>query len=99
MKSVEIDRSKRLKEEPSKGHNRWHPGVTPVVEADLGEEVVLETRDAADCQIRKGMVVQDLVGMDAKVAHPLTGAVYVKGAEAGDLLEVEYVDIVPQPYG
>ncbi len=99
MKSIEIDRSKRLKEEPAKGHNRWHPDVTPVVEADLGEEVVLETRDAADCQIRKGMGVQDLSGMDAKVAHPLTGAVYVKGAQAGDLLEVEYLDIIPQPYG
>ena len=99
MKSIEIDRSKRLKEEPSKGHNRWHPDVTPVVEADLGEEVVLETRDAADCQIRKGMSVHDLVGMDAKVAHPLTGAVYVKGAQPGDLLEVEYLDIIPQPYG
>ncbi len=99
MKTIEIDRTKRLKEEPSKGHNRWHPDVTPVVEADPSEEVVLETRDAADCQIRKGMAVQDLVGMDAKVAHPLTGAVYVKGAQAGDLLEVEYVDIIPQPYG
>ena len=29
MKSIEIDRSKRLKEEPQKGHNRWHPGVSP----------------------------------------------------------------------
>lgn len=48
MKSIEIDRSKRLKEEPQKGHNRWHPDVTPVLEADVGEEVVLETRDASD---------------------------------------------------
>ena len=99
MKSIEIDRSKRLKDEPQKGHNRWHPDVTPVIEAELGEEVVLETRDASDCQIQRGMGVQDLGNLDAKVAHPLTGAVYVKGAQPGDLLEVEYLDIIPQPYG
>ena len=51
MKSIEIDRSKRLKDEPQKGHNRWHPNIDPVIEVDQGEEVVLETRDASDCQI------------------------------------------------
>ena len=51
MKSVEIDRSKRLKEEPHQGHNRWHPDVQPVIEVDPGEEVVLETRDATDGQV------------------------------------------------
>ncbi len=37
MKSVEIDRSKRLKEEPAKGHNRWHPDIPPILEVDPGE--------------------------------------------------------------
>ena len=36
--------------------------------------------------------------MDAGVIHPLTGPVAVKGAEPGDLLEIEFVDIQPQPY-
>jgi hypothetical protein len=52
MKSIEIDRSKRLKEEPHTGHNRWHPDVAPIVEVEPGEEVVLETRDASDGQIK-----------------------------------------------
>ena len=99
MKSIEIDRSKRLKEEPQKGHNRWHPDVVPVIEADPGEEVVLETRDASDCQIKPEMTVGDFEGMDTKVAHPLTGPVYIKGASPGDLLEIEYLDIAHQPYG
>ena len=99
MKSIEIDRSKRLKEEPAKGHNRWHPDVPPVVEVDPGEEVVLETRDASDSQIKPAMTVHDLEGLDTKVAHPLTGPVYVKGAMPGDLLEIEYLDIIAQPRG
>ena len=99
MKSIEIDRSKRLKEEAHKGHNRWHPDVTPVLEVDPGEEVVLETRDASDQQIKPAMTVEDMDGLDAKVAHPLTGPVYIKGAAPGDLLEIEYLEILPQRHG
>ena len=86
MKSIEIDRSKRLKEEAHKGHNRWHPDIPPILEAEPGEEVVLETRDASDGQIKPQMTVADLEGLDTKVAHPLTGPVYVNGASPGDLL-------------
>jgi formamidase len=39
MKSVTIDRSKHLGDEPRTGHNRWHPEIAPIVEADEGEEV------------------------------------------------------------
>ena len=99
MKSIEIDRTKRLREEPNKGHNRWHPDVTPVLEVDPGEEVVLECRDASDTQIKPGMGIGDLEGLSAKVGHPLTGPVYINGTKPGDLLEVEYLDIVPQPHG
>ncbi len=99
MQSITIDRNKRLKEESHTGHNRWHPDIAPLIEVDPGEEVVLETRDASDCQIKPGMTVADLTNLDAKVAHPLTGPVYIKGARPGDLLEIEYLDILPQPCG
>ncbi len=99
MKSIEIDRSKRLKEESNKGHNRWHPDIPPVLEVEPGEELVLETRDASDEQIKPAMTVADLESLDTKVAHPLTGPVYITGAQPGDLLEVEYLDIIPQVRG
>jgi formamidase len=96
---IEIDRSKRLREEPHKGHNRWHPDIAPVIEAEPGEEVTLETRDANDLQIHAGTTAKDLEKLERTVAHPLTGPVYVKGAQPGDLLEIEYLDIVPERYG
>lgn len=99
MQSIRIDRHKRLKEEPHTGHNRWHPDIPPILEVEPGEELVLETRDASDHQVRPGMTVKDLEGMDTKVAHPLTGPVYIKGAKPGDLLEIEYLDIVPASCG
>lgn len=99
MKGIAIDRSKRLKEQPHSGHNRWHPDIAPLIEAAPGEEIVLETRDASDGQIKPGMTVDDLEHLDTKVAHPLTGPVYVEGATPGDLLEIEYLDIIPQSRG
>ncbi|MFT5449587.1 MAG: formamidase, partial [Gammaproteobacteria bacterium] len=92
MKQITIDRSKRLYEEPHTGHNRWHPDIEPVLEVDPGEEVLFETRDAADGQIKPDMSVEALSGLDTKAAHPLTGPVFVAGAKPGDLLEIEYLD-------
>jgi hypothetical protein len=86
-KSIEIDRSKRLREEPHKGHNRWHPDIAPVIEAAPGEEVTLETRDANDLQINLRTTIKDLEKLERTVAHPLTGPVYVKGAQPGDMQE------------
>src|SRR5437773_2992825 len=98
-KTVRIDRAKRLREEPHTGHNRWHPDIAPIIEVAPGEDVALETRDANDLQIGPRTTAKDLEKLERNVAHPLTGPVYVKGAQPGDLLEVEYLDIVPQTYG
>jgi formamidase len=96
VKSIEIDRKKRLREQPNKGHNRWHPDVMPVLEADPGEEVVIQTKDASDGQIPFGATLKEIAGISRKVSHPLTGPVYIKGARPGDLLEIEYLDILPE---
>ena len=98
MKSIEIDRSKRLRDEPSTGHNRFHPDIPPLLEVDEGEEVVLETRDAADGQLGPSTTEAAIGSMDAGAVHPLTGPVFVKGAQPGDLLEVEFLDLIPQPH-
>jgi len=34
MKSIEIDRGKRLRDQPATGHNRFHPDVQPIVTVD-----------------------------------------------------------------
>src|SRR3989441_12707734 len=98
MKSVEIDRGKRLKDQPATGHNRFHPDVPPLVSVDEGEEVVLATRDGVDGQLGPGTSEADMANMEAGAIHPLTGPIFVKGARPGDVLEVEFVDIVPQPH-
>ena len=41
----------------------------------------------------------DVAGVNLDVLHPLTGPVYIDGAEPGDLLDIEIVDIEPDSYG
>ena len=99
MHAIRIDRGKRLCDEPNCGHNRYHPDITPVVEISPGEEIALETRDGVDGQITAGSTAADLARLDTGAVHPLTGPVFVKGAMPGDILEIEFTDIIPQPTG
>src|SRR2546423_1730971 len=97
MHAIRIDRSKPLAAEPHCGHNRYHPDIEPVAEIGEDEEIALETRDALDGQIKPGMTAADLAAIEAGVVHPLTGPVFVKGAMPGDMLEIEFTDIIAQP--
>ena len=96
MHAIRIDRIKSLAEEPHLGHNRYHPDVPPVLHVDEGEEVALETRDALDGQIKPNSTVTDFSNLNTGAIHPLTGPVFVKGAKPGDMLEIEFLDILPQ---
>jgi formamidase len=96
VKTIDIDRSKHLSEEPKTGHNRWHPDLEPVVEVGEGEDVALATRDAVDGYLTSTSTAADLASLPFGAIHPLTGPVSIKGARPGDLLEVEFLDVVPQ---
>src|SRR5271154_556889 len=98
MKSITVDYSKRLSEEPGKGHNRWHEAIMPVVEAAPGKEVEIQPRDAFDGQITQATTAEDLRRCDLNRVHPLTGPVFVAGAAPGDLLEVEIRDMKPASF-
>ncbi len=101
--TIRIDRSKQLREEPHTGHNRWHPDIPPVLRADPGDTVVMDTRDAFDGIIKPSTTLDALrridLGAALSLVHPLTGPVFINGAEPGDLLEVNIVEITPQRFG
>ena len=99
MKTIELDYTKQCGDEPDKGHNRWHPDIPPAVHAEPGEEVVMQTRNAFDMQINPSSQAADLLNADLNLVHPLTGPVYVEGAEPGDLLEVNILKIEPANWG
>jgi formamidase len=96
---VRIDASKPLKAEPKTGHNRWHPDIPPILRVEEGDEVILPTRDALDGQLTSSSASEDAGKVNLNVVHPLTGPVYINGAEPGDLLEVKILEVEPASFG
>ena len=99
MTTLAYDGRRRIRDQPGLGHNRWHPDLEPLATVKPGEEISLETGDAADAQLSPGSSHADVAKVELGWAHPLTGPVYVEGAEPGDLLEIELVELVSQPWG
>ena len=95
---IAIDPLQPLAKEPHTGHNRWHESIDPVVEVDPGDRVVYETRDAVDGQLGPRSTTDDVGNVNLNVVHPLTGPVFVKGAEPGDLLEAKLLAIEADPW-
>jgi formamidase len=94
-----IDHAKTQAAEPQNGHNRWHEAIPPALEVDPGDIVVMETRDAFDGQLSPDSTDADVGRLNLNVVHPMTGPVYVRGAEPGDLLEIKLLAIDPDPFG
>lgn len=96
---IHIDPALPLVRQPSKGHNRWHPDIAPAIRIASGSTVEMETLDGLDGQITPRTTAADLAGVEMGRIHPLTGPVYVDGAEPGDLLAVKIEDILPASRG
>ncbi|WP_061029113.1 acetamidase/formamidase family protein [Bradyrhizobium sp. CCH5-F6] len=97
--SLAVDRTVPLADRPREGHNRWHPCIEPMCRVCSGDTVEIETRDSFDCQICATTTSKDLESAKLERAHPLTGPVYVEGAEEGDLLAVHVKDVQPHDEG
>ena len=85
-----------LKDSPynnPKIHNRWHPDIPMACWVNPGEEFVLETFDWTGGFIKNNDSADDVRDIDLSTVHFLSGPVGVKGAEPGDLLVVDLLDI------
>jgi formamidase len=80
-------------------HNRWHPDLEPVATVQPGEEITLETRDGLDGQVPRGSSLADVATLDLGLGHPLTGPVYVEGAKAGDVVDIDLVGYETADFG
>jgi len=96
---VAVGRGRSILADGANSHNRWHPDLEPVVAIDPGDEVVLELRDGMDGGLGPGVSQEDLRRLDLDANHPLTGPILVRGAEPGDVLEVETLELEPAGRG
>jgi acetamidase/formamidase len=79
-------------------HFTWDVAHEPVLEIADGDTVVMHTRDVSDNQITRESQAADL-DLDWNRVYPLAGPIAVAGAEPGDTLAVEVLDLHTQGWG
>jgi formamidase len=80
------------------GHNRWHPDIEPAAVVRPGDVVTLDAPLGTGDQIGPGSTHDDLLELDFS-QDLLAGPVHVEGAEPGDVLAVEILDVEPADFG
>lgn len=88
-----VDLTKSMDQQELPGHNRWHPDIPAVVSVNPGEVFRIECKDWTDGQIKDNDSPDDVRDVDLTVVHVLSGPIWVNGAEPGDILVVDLLDI------
>ncbi len=77
----------------------WDNAIEPALEVEPGAVVELQVRDASDEQIRADSGPEDVTRLDFDHVNPVSGPVFVKGAQPGDVLAVELLEFRPPGWG
>ena len=78
-------------------HNRWHPDVPIVAWVNPGDDFIIETYDWTGGFIKNNDSADDVRDIDLTIVHFLSGPIGVEGAEPGDLLVVDLLDVGAKP--
>ncbi len=90
---IPVDVNKKPNEQPVPLHNRWHPDIPAVKTVDPGASFRIECLDWTGGQIKNNDDARDIQDVDLNQVHYLSGPIAVKGAEPGDLLVVDILNI------
>lgn len=80
-------------------HFGWDNAIPPVATVAPGTTVTFETVDASGGQLGPDSTVEDVGRLDFARVNPVTGPVYVDGAEPGDALLVTIESFRPSGWG
>ena len=79
------------------GHNRWHPDIPAKVQVKPGDSFRVHCREWFDGAIHNDDSADDILNAPLAGVHVLSGPISVQGAEPGDLLIVDILDVGPIP--
>ncbi|PKR88281.1 acetamidase [Pleomorphomonas diazotrophica] len=80
-------------------HYGWSRDYPPAAVAKSGSTIHFECLDSSGGQLGTGSTAADVVNLDFAKVNPVTGPVYVEGAEPGDVLKVDIREFVPSGIG
>lgn len=90
---IKVDINKSPEEQSDVLHNRWHPDIPMVAMVKPGDEFRVECIDWTGGQIANDDSANDIRDVDLTKVHYLSGPIGVEGAEPGDLLVVDILDV------
>jgi acetamidase/formamidase len=80
-------------------HLAWDHSIPPIASLQSGETISFDLLDASCGQIVEESTVEALRTLDFSRVDQVNGPIYVEGAQPGDALEVELVDLQPATWG
>jgi len=80
-------------------HLGWDRTIEPVQTARSGDRLLFECKDAAGGHFSADSTVDDIARMNPDAANPVTGPVFVEGAEPGDALKIQIEAFHPSGFG
>lgn len=86
-----------LSAEPT--HSRWNRALEPRLRIAAGDTVRMECVDSSGAQCNASMTLSEYLKIDRDKIHALTGPIFVKGAEPGDVLQVDVLEVVHKGWG
>jgi acetamidase/formamidase len=83
---------------PPHVHDRWNEALAPALEIDSGDTVVFDCLDSSG-QMHPDATLAEFQALDRSRIHTITGPVYLRDAEPGDVLEIEVHSVVHKRWG
>jgi len=80
-------------------HSKFSRDIEPAIRVPSGSVVEVFTHEATGGQFSRASTLEDLANVDMDRVHTLTGPVFVEGAEPGDTLAVELLEMEPGDWG
>jgi acetamidase/formamidase len=80
-------------------HHGWDNSIAAVTRIAPGESLEFDVADASGGQLTASSTVADVLRMDFGKINPVTGPVYIDGAEPGDILKVTLLSFAPSGWG
>lgn len=80
-------------------HYGWDHSIAPVLHIAPGESLEFEVSDAGGGQLTAASCAADLARLDFSRINPVTGPIYIDGAEPGDQLKVTLLSFRPSGWG
>src|SRR5690606_5321661 len=80
-------------------HFGWDNSIVPAEKVAPGSTVFFECLDSSGGQLSPESTVEDIAGLDFAKINPVTGPIFVDGAEPGDALKVTIEEFKPSGFG